>query len=284
MKTSRGPVLLLFFCTQSGVFGDTNAWIKPTSGYWEENPTNWSLGALPDQSQSIYITNTGFKAVAIGANTAQNFPQSMQIQDLQITSPTNSFNVLLMNFAGFQVPLQTTSLTVGSNSSVVVQSSMLEVSDSSGQNVNFLLNGTFSQGDFSQVNVHGRIAMGRSSEATYFLTNGTLSVSAGEDIGGFNGFGKFVRYGGTNNVTSIPANGEASLSLGINCEYDLYDGQLASTNGIIVGEADYTEFSDTIPSFYQYGGGVNADIVVNGFYYLNSGTITGNMQVVTGDY
>src|SRR6187399_1880474 len=79
-----------------------NAWTNATSSYWEFQ-TNWSLGTLPNQSQSVYITNAGFKAVAIGQNTAQNFPASMQIQDLQIATPPNSLNVLLMNFSGFQV-------------------------------------------------------------------------------------------------------------------------------------------------------------------------------------
>src|SRR5215471_3613658 len=89
----------------------TNIWTKPTSGAWEEQ-AYWSLGVLPNQSQSVYISNSGWKAVAIGTNAAQKFPQSMQIQDLQITSPTNSYNTLLLDFTGFEVPLQTTSLSI----------------------------------------------------------------------------------------------------------------------------------------------------------------------------
>src|SRR5438132_11500410 len=84
-----------------------NSWTKPTSGYWEEQ-AYWSLGVLPNATQSVMFTNAGWKALAIGANTVQNFPQSMQIQDLQIASPVDSHNVFLMNFSGFQVPLQTT--------------------------------------------------------------------------------------------------------------------------------------------------------------------------------
>src|SRR5438128_1676687 len=60
---------------------------------------------LPNSSQSVYITNSGWKAVAIGANTAHNFPQSMQIQGLHLASPPDTYNVFLMNFSGFQVPL-----------------------------------------------------------------------------------------------------------------------------------------------------------------------------------
>src|SRR5437660_1391135 len=102
-----------------------NSWTKPSSGAWEEQ-AYWLLGALPDATQSVMFTNAGWKALAIGANTAQNFPQSMRIQGLQISSPTNSYNTLLMNFTGFEVPLQTTSLTIGPNSAVVVQGSSLD--------------------------------------------------------------------------------------------------------------------------------------------------------------
>src|SRR2546430_14243531 len=60
-------------------FGQTsateNSWTKPSSGYWEEQ-AYWSLGVLPDATQSVLFTNAGWKALAIGAQTSQNFPQS----------------------------------------------------------------------------------------------------------------------------------------------------------------------------------------------------------------
>jgi hypothetical protein len=68
----------LFLVAIAPAIADVNSWTKPTSGYWEEQ-SSWSLGVLPNSSQSVYITNPGWKAVAIGANTAQNFPASMQI-------------------------------------------------------------------------------------------------------------------------------------------------------------------------------------------------------------
>ena len=143
-----------------------NSWTNPTSSSWEFQ-TNWSLGTLPDQSQSVYITNAGFKAVAIGPNTAQNFPASMQIQDLQIATPSNSFNVLLMNFSGFQVPLQTTGVSVGPNSSIIVQSSWLE--DTGGMSVS----GTFNQGDFARVQVNGPVQIFNSAQFGGGVTPGS---------------------------------------------------------------------------------------------------------------
>jgi hypothetical protein len=254
--------------TNSGV----NAWIKSTSGDWEDQSA-WSLGVRPNQSQSIYITNSGWKAVAIGTNTAQNFPDSMKIQDLRITSPADTHNVLLMNFSGFQVPLQTTGLSVGSNSSVVVQSSILEVvnTDTNGNGGNVLLSGTFNHGDFSQVEVRGglelqdrkQFATDVVSPGAYFLTNGTLSVGGGEFMGGFPGPGQFVQYGGTHNV--------GSLGVDFDGEFDLNGGQLTVTNGITVGFGPYANYA----KFIQNGGSVNGDSLINGGYFLNGGTITG---------
>ena len=251
------------------VFGDTtiNAWTNATSSYWEYQ-TNWSLGVLPSQAQSVYITNSGWKAVAIGANTAQNFSNSMQIQDLRIASPVDSYNVFLMNFSGFQVPLQTGALVVGSNSSVVVQSSRLEADSVS-------LAGDFKHGDYSQVEIHGQIHVGSNdgtgynypTNAAYYLTNGTLSVDGNLSIGGFAGGGKLIQYGGSNNVGAV--------SISIEGECDLYDGELTATNGIQVGFNDYAELA----SFYQYGGNVNADTIINGHYTLNGGTLRGKMTM-----
>jgi hypothetical protein len=245
-----------------------NSWTKPTSGSWEEQ-AYWSLGVLPDSTQSVMFTNSGWKAVAIGPNTAQNFPASMQIQDLRIESPQDSFNELLMNFSGFAVPLQMTSLSVvGTNSAFVMQSSRLEVTDTNPNSGNVFVGGTISQGDFSRVKVSGFMSIGRFNEnAAYYLTNGSLSIINVLEVGG--GLGrpaKFVQYGGTNTGGALNVNNEG--------EYDLYGGDVIA-NGISVGGGDFANTS----SFYQYGGTVAADMVVNGSYTLNGGTITGRFTV-----
>src|SRR5437868_9570440 len=82
--------LMMAFCPNS-VLGQVNSWISPTSGSWEDQES-WSLGVLPNATQSVALTNAGWKALAVDANTAQNFPQSMQIQGMQIASPADSFN------------------------------------------------------------------------------------------------------------------------------------------------------------------------------------------------
>ncbi len=70
-----------------------NSWTNPASGYWEEQ--NWSLGTLPGPEQSILLTNAGWKALAIGPNTVRDYPQTLSIDSLTVSSPIDSFNVLL---------------------------------------------------------------------------------------------------------------------------------------------------------------------------------------------
>src|SRR5438105_1692621 len=81
----------------------TNSWTNTTSGNWEDS--HWSLGVLPGAGQSILVTNQGWKAIAIGPATAQNFSQTLNPYSVTLSSPTDSFNLLLLNYVGFQTPL-----------------------------------------------------------------------------------------------------------------------------------------------------------------------------------
>jgi hypothetical protein len=260
-------ISILFFVTVGSAIAVTNSWTKPSSGYWEEQAF-WSLGVLPDATQDVLFTNPGWKALAIGTNALQRFPESMRIRSLHLGAPVDSFNTLLLNFTGFEQPLQTDNLIVESNSAVVAQGSSLEVISTStdGSTGNLRLGGTMNHGDYSQVKVHGSLSVGAFSHGTYFFTNGSLSVGKSENIGGF-GPGEFVQYGGFNNVSGLQINTEG--------EYDIYGGEVTATNGITVGTGDFANYA----SFTQFGGSVNADLVINGRYVLNDGTITGQMSV-----
>lgn len=252
--------------------GDTNSWTKPTSGYWEEQ-AYWSLGVLPDSSQSVLFSNPGWKALAIGPNTARNFPDSMRIQVLHIESPADSYNTLLMNFSGLEQPLQATSVIVGSNSAVVMQASAFEViaTSTDGTTGNLLLGGTFQHGDYSQVKIERRLEVGRGTHGAYFLTNGTLSAES-EFIGQFTSPGVFSQYGGFHTA--------GALSISTGGEFNMLDGQLTVTNGITVGTGGFADYSN----FYQYGGNVSADTAINGRYFLYGGTLTGRMQIIMPTY
>jgi hypothetical protein len=267
--------LLFSLVRVSGQTAGTNHWTKPTSGYWEE--PFWSLAVLPDATQSVVFNNPGWKALAIGTNAAQNFPDSMSVQSLRVESPVDSSNTLLMNWSGFERPLQTTSLFVGSNSAVIVHGSRLEVINTNDSGGNLNVGGTFIHTDFSQVKVDGTLLVRSDRQfvtdlvapAAYYLTNGTLSVNMRESIGGF-APGILVQYNGENNVGSLEISTEGEL--------ELYGGQVTATNGITVGFGDFADAA----SFFQYGGSVNADMVVNGHnYFLQGGTVRGRMSVPT---
>ncbi|HEV2391882.1 MAG TPA: hypothetical protein VG146_05900 [Verrucomicrobiae bacterium] len=201
---------------------------------------------------------------------------------MQIASPTNSSNVLLLNYAGFQVPLQMTSLSIGTNSSVVALSSMLEVNIDTNGNGGIQLGGTVDQGEFAEVKVQGSLQVWHPIQyasdvvppAAYYLTNGTLTVNNGEGIGGMRGPGQFVQYGGNHNVGghSTIYGGGGSIEFDTEAEFDIYDGQLTATNGIVAGAGDYADGA----YFYQYGGTVNADMSVGGNYYLYGGMLRGS--------
>src|SRR5438874_2211583 len=88
----------------------TNSWTNSISGYWQD--ADWSLGVLPGPGQDIFITNAGWKVVAIASSTVANFQGTLSVNSVTISSPTDSFNTLLMNYSGTQTPL-----TVGGSNS-----------------------------------------------------------------------------------------------------------------------------------------------------------------------
>src|SRR5688572_8818933 len=103
-----GCLLLTFLLSLvpvSGQSGGANTWTKPTSGNWED-PSAWSLGVLPNSSQSVLITNSGWKAVAVNSSTPINFPNAMTVDSLTIRGAWDTFNTLLLNYAGTAVPLR----------------------------------------------------------------------------------------------------------------------------------------------------------------------------------
>ena len=55
--------LIIFLLLATTGFGraETNVWIKGASGVWEET-NSWSLGVLPDSSQSIRIDGSWLAA------------------------------------------------------------------------------------------------------------------------------------------------------------------------------------------------------------------------------
>src|SRR5438067_6131386 len=112
--------------------GAVNSWTKPTSGFWEE-ASSWSLGVPPNSSQSVFITNQNWKAVGITPSTAANFPASMVVGSLTVRGAFDTFNTLLLQYVGTDVPLTVlngitladSARIMNLNSALVVQGGML---------------------------------------------------------------------------------------------------------------------------------------------------------------
>src|SRR2546421_1249537 len=112
--TFCGCLFLTFFLSLlavSGQTGGTNSWLKPSSGNWED-ASAWSLGVLPNSAQSVQITNAGWKAVQITHATAVNFPASMTVNSITVSSPPDTANTLMMNYVGVSSPLTLDRITV----------------------------------------------------------------------------------------------------------------------------------------------------------------------------
>jgi hypothetical protein len=243
----------------TGTNPNINAWIKPTSGIWEEQ-TSWSLGVLPGPGQTVMITNQGWKAVAIGANTTQNFPQSLNVSNVFLGGYTDSFSVLLLNHAGYEVPLTAGSINVGSNSAMTILASAVNVTNTG--NSRLEVGGAVNQGEFPAVNT-SILSLGNIGPGIYNLTNGTLTVVTGYVGGTFTG--QLNQYGGYNSVATLSILGQG--------EYDLYDGALGGAVDLHNGGL-----------IKQRGGTFVGSVWFDGTYELDGGLFTNaNLAIPTTD-
>jgi hypothetical protein len=229
--------------------GQNNSWINPGSSNWEDS-ASWSLGVPPGTNQSIFITNAGWKAVAIGANTANNFSQTLTVGSVTVSSPTNSFNSLLLNFVGVNSPLVANSVTLNTNSVITLHSSALQVRS------NMSIGGIFNQNDFSGVAAN-TLDIGVIGPATYTMSNGTLTVTNRELLGGFGYPATFDQEGGYHYATPLVITNAGG-------EYDLHGGQLGGDvqikHGILIqwgGDLAPYNFSDQ-GSYSLMGGTLEA--------------------------
>ena len=76
----------------------TNVWTNAASGYWEQ--PFWSGGVLPGANQTIVFTNA-WQALEIGTGTVSSHPETLQVGAVMVAAPSNSFNELLLNYAGY---------------------------------------------------------------------------------------------------------------------------------------------------------------------------------------
>jgi hypothetical protein len=262
MKTALGMVRLLqSFCRLAIALefcggaicaeAQTNTWTSPASGNWED--MNWSLGARPGVNQSIFITNSGWKAVQLSANTAQNYLETLTVDSITVSSPPDTVNTLFLNNVGVPSPVTVSSFTLGSNSVVTMLSSALNCTS------NFDIGGTFNQGNFSGVTA-SNLLIGSIGPATYNLSNGTLAALEFEQLGGSIYPSMFNQDGGYH--YAVP------LWINPNGQYNLRNGQLGGSVLLNGGKLNQTG-----------GDFVQNDLFVTGEYWLNGGTVEASNQI-----
>lgn len=285
----RFALIAVLACSRN-VDAQTNTWISPTSGSWEQS-SNWSQDALPSSNQVILFTNSGWKALAISSDTTQNFPQTLNVSSVTVSSPTNSSNTLLINYAGLQTPLvvggtaYNGSFIVCSNASVLVLSSALQVNDSFSGTPDqqsygaFSIGGTFSESQSAQVTAEF-LRVGNIGPGIFNLTNSLLSASY-EYV---DGSGTFNQQGGTNlpGVLEIHPGGI----------YNFYAGEIdgtlqvdpSGTLNVYGGEIDGT-MNVSGGTVAQQGGQMNAPINVSsyGTFYLSNGIASGGIALPSND-
>lgn len=247
----------------------TNFWTNSVSGYWEQ--PFWSSGALPGTNQAIVFTNA-WQALAIGAGTVADHPETLQVEGVTLAAPSNSFNELLLNYAGLDAPLVIGRdsaagsnaflgrLVVETNSAVVILSSALQVNNASSdvwtERGAFSVGGTVNHGDFGKVTA-GFLRVGDIGPGVYNLTNGLVSVS--NEYVGENFPAVFNQFGGSN---------QAALEVDANGEYDLYAGNFGGSATLMT-----TYWSGG--TFRQLGGAFSGDLIfLNGSYLLQGGDLT----------
>jgi hypothetical protein len=291
---------------------EINSWTNPSSAPWEA--MYWSLGVLPDSTQSVMITNAGYKAVGISPLTRANYTNSMTVSNLTVSAPTNAFNTLLLNYFGTGTPLDVLNgCTIGTNGVIENLHAGFEVQSGSwtvngGQyieqggstvatnastyvlnggsmnlsNANFelgqlILGGADSLSDTGVVSQVGGLTGCQLTMlgGSYTLSNGTFSGACSLD-------GQFTQYGGTN---------EASISLGGLGEFGSGDGTYTNYGGIVVSPLIQLapNNNNSFGFFNQVGGTViTAGIKIgpgDGVYRLTNGTLlTGELSVFNSGF
>lgn len=245
--------------------GQVNGWQNPYSGQWEV-ASNWSLGLRPGPGQSVLITNAGWKAVAIGPNAANNYPESLSVQTVTLSAPPDSFNVLLLNYAG-STPVRAYTVAVQTNAALTVLDSMLLVTNTGNSDFRIEVGGTVNQGANASV-ATGFLSLGNIGPGVYNMTNGTLTGGI-EYIGGsFPGL--VEQFGGSNWAGLLRIQAPWWYQEG--GRYELHDGSLGGTVQLYQGGV-----------LLQTGGCFNGDIEFDGFYVLEGGLYT-NASMVMPDH
>jgi hypothetical protein len=258
----------------SSTSGPVNSWTSTTSGNWDQAST-WSLGVLPASSQSVLITNSGWKAVAINPSTPGNFPDSMTVSNLTIRGAWDTENVLLLNYLDTAVPLtvrngltlQDDGRILNFNSGLVVQGGTVVVTNSQ-----IIQDGGFVRTTNAQMNLSG---------SGYQMTNGVFQ--GGVVLIGGPGSSQFNQYGGAATIATL---GIGTPATGGSGAYSLYGGYLNLPGGLSL-KGD----NNSIASYLQSGGSNQTTHVmieaglfgISPSFKLNGGLLVDSDVSILGD-
>jgi hypothetical protein len=177
--------MLLVLMGVGGSVAQTNSWISPTRGYWDDY-TKWSLGVAPSTNGQtlILITNDVDSEVTIDSITADDYPTTMIISDLVVSAPGVATNTLELSEAGTNTPLQVLDTLIITNGGVLdLSDSALSVEGSS--NAGFSVDGSvFIEGN-SVVTITPSLYAGLDSNAlgSITVTGGQVVLMSGGAIG-----------------------------------------------------------------------------------------------------
>jgi hypothetical protein len=283
MKNALRLLPLAMAAISASTSAQVNSWINPASGTWDQ-AVNWSLGILPDSSQSVMITNAGFKAVAINPSTPIDFPGSMTVNSLTVRGATNTVNSLLLNFFGTGVPLTVLNgLTVADSGQILNFNSYL-----------YVPNGQFLVTNAQVIQDGGLVRITNATlnlfNSDYHLTNGIFEASA--ILIGVNGPSHFHQYGGTAAIGNVgfsystgPGTGDRGIVLHggiLNLPFGfLLEGRGGSTESYLQdGGTNYTSnitlqvgLTGPSPDFTLNGG-----LLVDNNVHVNADTIATDIQ------
>jgi hypothetical protein len=226
-----------------------NAWTRNTDGYWHDH-TAWSLGHVPSWADSrIAFTNGGSKTLEINAATTRDYPDSLRIRELLFNRQDGTSRTLLLNNAGWEVPLKVDQgLRLWSGVNLVSINSAIE-------SAGLQLSGDASFSD-TRAWFTGPVTVGMYAPANVVQSNGVFAAES-LSLGG-SAPGMWTQYGGTNET----------VRLAVGTSYDLHDG-LVMASRIDVGGP-----------FRQSGGAVEVIELAADQYDLSGGTLlSSNMWV-----
>ncbi len=104
-----------------------NTWISNQNGKWEDD-TKWSVGSPSSEDAVNYITNAATKIVTIDSVTAEDWAETLTINNLRISAPGSDINGLVLYNVGTATPLVVQDfLIVDSRGALTVTNSAVEV-------------------------------------------------------------------------------------------------------------------------------------------------------------